>query len=104
MSPAIKKIFPTWSLGLLLGIGLIDLIVTAWLHAHGMIVELNPIMRPFIEHSEWTFAFVKGMTLVGCWYVMAQHYKQNKDFVHKSCLYGSVAYGTIWLAWFIIGS
>lgn len=99
-----KALMPTRTLGLLIGIGILDLIVTAVLHAKGMIVEMNPIMRPFIEHSEWLFALVKGATLAAGWAVMVWYAKQNLAFVRKVCLYGSFAYAGVWLVWFVGGN
>jgi hypothetical protein len=74
--------------------------VTAILHAKGLIVELNPLMRIFIERSEWLFAFVKGVTLVAGWVALAWYSKYNRDFVRKVSLGGSVAYVTLWVVWF----
>ena len=99
-----KQLVPTRALLLLLGIGFLDLVSTAVLHAQGKIVELNPIMRPIIEHSEWLFAFVKGMSILLAWAVMAHYAQTNRDFVRKTALIGSGAYATIWLVWFIAGS
>jgi len=99
-----QKFFPTRALTLLLAIGLIDLISTAVLHAQGQIVELNPIMRPLIETSEWLFVFVKGLTLIAAWYVMYKYSKEHLPFIRKACLAGSVAYASIWMIWFIAGS
>ncbi len=44
-----KLVVPNRAILLLMSIGLIDLFATAILHAQGRIVELNPLMRPFIE-------------------------------------------------------
>ena len=99
-----KAIMPTRALGLLIGIGLLDLLVTAILHANGLIVEMNPLMKPFIERSEWMFAFVKGSTLVAGWAVMVWYARQNLEFVRKVCLYGSMAYACTWLIWFVGGN
>jgi hypothetical protein len=98
-----QAIAPTRSLLLLMSIGILDLVVTAVLHSRGLIVELNPVMRPFIDRSEWQFAFVKGATLVAAWWVMAVYAKQNRSFVRTVCLAGSAAYVAIWLVGFIGG-
>lgn len=95
-----RKLFPTRALALLIGIGFLDLFVTAILHAHGLIVELNPLMRPLIEHSEWTFGLAKGATLVAAWGAMVWYAEHNRDFVRKVCLAGSIAYVAIWTIWF----
>lgn len=98
-----SKLFPTRALALLLAIGFIDLVATAVMHQNGMIIELNPIMRPLIERSEWLFAFVKGMTLVTAWVALVWYAQHNRDFVRKACVMGSAAYMTIWTAWFLVG-
>lgn len=92
--------FPTPALGLLLAIGVVDLLSTAYLHRAGLIVELNPLMRVFISRSEWLFAFVKGLTLGGAWGAMAWYARQDRPFVHRAALVGSVAYVVLWCAWF----
>lgn len=95
-----KAIIPTRSLGLLMFIGFLDLITTAWLHEAGLIVELNPLMKGIIEHSEWSFAFVKGLTLVAAWVAMAHYARRNRLFVRNACLAGSAAYTVVWTLWF----
>lgn len=92
--------FPTRALYLLLGIGFVDLVATAVLHQQGQIVELNPIMRPVIETSEWLFAFVKGATLVIAWLFLAKYGHAHKEFCRRACLIGSAAYILIWCSWF----
>jgi hypothetical protein len=87
-----------------MAIGFLDLIVTAVLHANGMIVELNPIMRVLIEQSEWLFAFVKALTLFAGWAALAWYAQSNRDFVRKAALCGSGAYVALWLGWFVVGS
>jgi len=87
-----------------MGIGFLDLLVTAVLHANGLIVELNPLMKVFIEKSEWLFVAVKAATLVAAWYVMVSYAKVNLAFVRKASLTGSIIYVTIWTAWFTFGT
>lgn len=94
------RVLPSRALLLLLGIGLVDLLLTAVLHAQGRIVELNPIMRIFIERSEWLFAGVKGMTLVAAYLALIWYWPQNPKFCRQACLFGSVAYLVIWSSWF----
>lgn len=65
-----------------------------------MIVELNPAMRVFIEQSEWLFAFVKALTLIGAWVAMVWYAKTNLAFVRKACFVGSAAYIILWSGWF----
>lgn len=97
---AMPKLFPTRALILLLAIGTIDLLATAILHHHGLIQELNPLMRPLIERSEWLFAAVKGLTLVLAWGVMAWYARHNLEFVRRAALVGSVVYLAVWSTWF----
>ena len=97
----VRAILPSRSLALLIAIGFTDLVLTAWLHAQGLIVELNPIMRGFIDHGEWLFILVKGGTLALAWYTMANYAKTNRAFVRKVCLTGSAEYLFVWIAWFV---
>jgi hypothetical protein len=83
-----------------MAIGFLDLIVTAYLHQRGLIVEMNPLMRPLIERSEWLFSLVKGATLVAAWVVMARYAKINLPFVRQACLVGSIVYLIVWTSWF----
>lgn len=92
---------PSRALGLLMLVGFLDLVVTAVLHAQGRIVELNPLMRPLIEQSEWLFAFVKGSTLVGAWIVMAWYARHNLGFVRKACTLGAGVYLIVWVGWLL---
>lgn len=94
-------VFPTRALAVLLFVGIADLIATAWLHSRGLIVELNPLMRPLIERSEWLFVVVKSLTLVLAWAVLAWYGRQNLGFVRKACTIGSIAYVLVWCAWFL---
>ena len=98
-----KRLFPTKSLVILLGIGLVDLIVTAVLHQRGLIEELNPLMQPLIERSEWLFAAVKGLTLVAAWSALVWYAQHNLRFVRNACALGAAAYLTLWTAWFLVG-
>ncbi len=103
MSQHLKSALPTRALGLLLLIGVFDMVTTAWLHSHGLIAEMNPLMRVLIERSELLFILVKGGTLVVAWYLMVQYSKSHLEFVRTSCLLGSVVYGGVWLTWFLLG-
>ncbi|HWA82498.1 MAG TPA: DUF5658 family protein [Fimbriimonadaceae bacterium] len=71
------------------------------MHANGQIVELNPLMRVFIDRSEWLFALVKGLTLIAAWSALAWYAKYNRDFVRKACLIGTFAYLAVWSSWFL---
>lgn len=83
-----------------MAIGMIDLVATALLHSRGMIVELNPVMKVFIERSEWLFAVVKGATLVAAFVTMQSYATRNRVFVQKAAYAGSFAYLFIWTTWF----
>lgn len=95
---------PTRAMAVLLGIGFADLFATAMLHSQGKIVELNPIMKPLIEQSEWLFGGVKALTLIAAWIVMARYAKHNLEFVRKACVVGASAYLIIWTSWFFAAS
>ena len=97
-----RRLWPTRALMLLLAIGFFDLIVTAVLHANGAITELNPLMKPLLEHGEWLFAIVKSFTLIAAWAVMVWYAKQNLDFVRKVCIAGSGVYLLLWCGWFFL--
>jgi hypothetical protein len=99
----VRQVFPTRAIGLILFIGLVDLVSTAWLHARGLIVEMNPLMAGFINRSEWLFVLVKGLTLVVGWYMLARYSRTNINFVRRACIVGSAAYVVIWIAWFFHG-
>ena len=79
-------------------------LTTTMLHARGLIVELNPIMRPVIEHSEWAFALVKGVTLLIAFITMSQYARQNSVFVGKASKIGILMYTGIWIVWFTAAS
>lgn len=103
-TPSWRRVLPTRAIGLLMAIGFVDLVVTAVLHAQGLIIELNPIMRVFIERSELLFALVKGATLVAAWAAMVAYAQVNLDFVRRASLVGSLAYCTVWCAWFFLAA
>ncbi len=94
-----RAVFPSWSILLLIGIGLIDLISTAWLYHAGLIYERNPLMRVLLDRGEWLFILVKGAILLFAWYVLARYARRNLKFVNQSCYAGSLAYALIWGTW-----
>jgi len=69
-----------------------------------MIVEQNPLMRPLIERSEWLFAGVKSLTILGVYVVMRGYGQSNRDFVRKAAMIGVSAYVVLWAAWFAAGT
>ena len=95
-----QALVPTRALAVLLIIGFADLLTTAVLHQRGLIQEMNPFMRIFIDRSEWLFAIVKGATLLASWYVLARYAKTNLGFVRRACIAGSCCYIGLWLIWF----
>lgn len=101
MSEQVRHYFPSRWLLLLLVIGFVDLVTTAVLHRMGLIVELNPLMKPIIEESEWLFAFVKGATLALGWYVMWKRRDTHREFIRKACAVGCIAYVVVWTTWFV---
>jgi hypothetical protein len=96
-----KTLFPTRSMMLLIGIGLVDLISTAWMYHAGLIYERNPLMRVLLNQGEWLFILVKGATLVLAWIALSKYAKQNLKFVNQSCVMGSAAYAILWTSWFL---
>jgi hypothetical protein len=104
MQKVLREYIPTPSLAVLMFIGIVDLISTAVLHAKGLIVELNPVMRPIIEHSEWLFAIVKGATLVVAYLTMLQYARHNVEFVRRASRVGILLYVGIWTIWFTSAS
>lgn len=93
---------PPRALVFLMLIGIFDLVSTAVLYSQGLIEELNPLMRPLLEHSPLAFVLLKGFTLVVA-YIALQWYRQTDEkFVVRVSAYGGVAYLTIWAAWVLI--
>ena len=84
-------------------IGFFDLVITAVLHAEGRIVELNPLMKVFIERNEMLFVLVKSATLVVAWVAMIAYCRVNLGFVRRMATLGSGLYVTIWTVWFLFG-
>ena len=95
-----RRVFPTPALAVLMGIGILDLFSTAMLHRAGLIVELNPLMKLFIERSEWLFGLVKGLTLGAAWGAMAWYAQHDLKFVARASWIGSAVYLGVWLFWF----
>jgi hypothetical protein len=101
---SMRAVFPSRGIILLIGIGFVDLLSTAWLYHRGMIVELNPLMRVLLKNGEWPFVLVKGLTLVFTWVALAKYSRLNPSFVRSTCLIGSIAYVSLWATWFTIGN
>ena len=99
-----QALVPTRALAALLFIGFADLISTAVLHQRGLIQEMNPVMRIFIERGEWLFVLVKGGTLLASWYVLARYARTNLKFVRSACLAGCCFYVGLWVVWFTAAS
>lgn len=86
-------------MGLML-IGFADLVSTAVLHANGLIVEMNPLLRPIIEQSEWLFAAVKGATLLAAYIAMIIYARHRPEFVQRASRLGIFLYVGIYVVWF----
>ncbi|MBS1718163.1 MAG: hypothetical protein JSS72_10585 [Armatimonadetes bacterium] len=99
----VRQFRSIWSLGLLLCVGVVDLATTAMLYHMGLIREMNPLMRVFLDHSVAAFIIAKGVTLAVASVVMWRHARHDPKFVFRACLYGSAAYICVWLTWFNIG-
>lgn len=99
-----RKALPCKALTVLLAIVFLDLVATAWLHSLGLIVELNPLMRPIIEFNEWAFVLVKGGITLAAWGAMAWYAQYNRRFVRDVALFGGVIYVAVWLTWFVSSS
>jgi len=82
-------------------IGFTDLFMTATLHRLGLIREMNPVMRIFLENGELPFILVKSLTLFLAWYALASYAKKDLGFVRTAALGGSAAYASLWLVWFL---
>lgn len=89
---------------MLMGIGLADLVSTVVLHQLGLIVELNPIMRPLLNKSAALFTLAKLLTLAAA-YVTLQLYRARDDaFCRQAAKWGTIAYAAVWVVWFTIGN
>lgn len=98
-----RLLVPDISLLVLMAIGVVDLITTAMWHAKGQIVELNPLLRPIIESSEWSFVVVKGATLVLGYLGMVVYGRTHHEFVRAASRMGVILYIGIYLIWFLGG-
>jgi hypothetical protein len=96
----IQYFFPDAGLIILIGIGFLDLLSTAIWHSKGQIVELNPLLSPIIERSEWLFAAVKGSTLLAAYFAMIAYAQKKPEFVRKASRIGIVLYVGIYVIWF----
>ncbi len=97
----LKSVVPTRAIVLLMTIGLVDLVSTAWLHSQGLIRELNPLMNMLMQHGETPFVIIKGLTLIVAWVVLAIYARRDLSFVRRACITGSAAYLTVWTVWFL---
>lgn len=88
---------PPIELILLITIGVLDLASTVILYMLGLIVELNPIMRPLLETSPALFTAVKMATLIAAYIVLQMYRSVDESFVKKASLYGTVAYVSVWV-------
>jgi hypothetical protein len=77
------------------------MVSTAALHAQGKIVELNPMMAPVIDRSEWLFVLLKSATLVAGGIALNRLAKTHKRFVPAACIGASAMYVTVWATVFL---
>lgn len=94
---------PTKPMAVLASIALVDLVVTAFLYQTGWIVELNPLMRPLLEHSTWVFALVKFSIVAVAYFVLQWYRRIDEEFVNRIATAGSLAYIALWTTWFLSG-
>ncbi len=89
---------------LLMGIGLADLVSTVVLYQLGLIVELNPIMRPLLDRSAALFTVVKLLTLVAAYVTLQLYRARDEAFCRQAAKWGAIAYAVVWLSWFTVGN
>lgn len=82
-------------------IGFADMISTAVWHANGQIEEMNPLLKPIIEQSEWLFVAVKAATLIAAYVAMAMYARKKPEFVRNASRMGILVYLSIYLIWFV---
>ena len=80
-------------------VGLADLVSTVALYSAGLVVELNPLMRPLLDRSPALFALVKLATLAAVFVALQWHRPKDERFVRKAAAYGTAAYVTLWAVW-----
>ena len=100
---SLRRWVPSMPLAILLLIGFVDLVSTAVLHRMGLVTELNPVMKPLIDRSEWLFVMVKGATLLLAWAFITRFAKDNQRFVNTLCSIAITCYLLTWIVWFIHG-
>lgn len=84
---------------LLMAVGLSDLVLTAVLYEAGLIVELNPLMRPLIQSSTLLFVAVKLATLVVAYVGLQVYGRIEPIFVRRAAWIGTFAYVALWIGW-----
>lgn len=89
---------------LLMALGLADLVSTVVLHQLGLIVELNPIMRPLLERSTSLFVLAKVATLAGAYITLQLYRARDEEFCRMAARWGTITYAAVWLVWFTIGN
>lgn len=95
---------PAMETVLLMTIGLADLISTVVLHQLGLIVELNPIMRPLLDRSVLLFTLAKLATLLAAYLTLQLYRARDEQFCRLAARWGAVAYAGVWLTWFTVGN
>ncbi|MER3413143.1 MAG: hypothetical protein C4341_02675 [Armatimonadota bacterium] len=89
---------------LLMALGLADLASTVVLYRLGLIVELNPVMRPLLERSLVLFTVVKLLSLAAAFVTLQLYRARDEDFCRVAAKWGAIAYAAVWLVWFTVGN
>ncbi|MFN8139305.1 MAG: DUF5658 family protein [Fimbriimonadales bacterium] len=89
---------------LLVIVAVLDMISTAVLYSMGMIVELNPIMRPVLYGGVWQFCLVKSLTIILAFLGLQWYRAKDEKFVMLASKLGVTAYLVLWTGWFLYGS
>jgi hypothetical protein len=92
----VLKAKPPRELVFLMAVGLLDLLSTVILYCLGYVQELNPLMRPLLEHSPITFTLVKLGTLALAFVGMQLYAHIDERFVRTAAKYGVIAYVALW--------
>lgn len=104
MSYAVLLRKPPRELTLLMSVGLVDLVSTMVLYSLGLVVELNPIMRPLLQNSLVLFAAVKIATLLAAYVALQLYRSVDEQFVRKAALTGALAYILVWVVFASAGA
>jgi hypothetical protein len=104
VSSGMTRVMPNRGLALLMFAGLLDLATTLYWHSKGMMTEMNPLMRPFLEGGVLGFAAIKFVTLAALWLAVVLYSDRNPNFCRKACTLGAAGYVVLWTTWTAIGN